>query len=296
MSRFVGGGTDVLVATTIIENGLDIPNANTIFINQAENYGLSDLHQLRGRVGRYNRRAYAYFIIGPDARITDVAAKRLKAIEEYGELGTGFRIAMRNLEIRGAGNILGAEQSGHIAAVGYDMYVRLLERATKRIRDGREPRDRRCRLDLMSAALIPSDYVPSARDRVSVYRAMSRAADVEGLAAVRSALEDRYGPVPREVEVLMREAEVRMAAAGAGVESIVEMRGSLAFTFDDLARAEELFRGREDRVRTLDDGTVHYVFDEDARDIDSVLALLHDLLDSRERAAEPYATARAKES
>ncbi len=131
MVQFVQKQADILVATTIIESGLDIPNANTIFINQADNYGLADLHQLRGRVGRYKHRAYAYLLLDSDRAITPNAARRLKAIEEFTELGAGFKIAMRDLEIRGAGNILGTQQSGHIAAVGYELYCQLLENAVR---------------------------------------------------------------------------------------------------------------------------------------------------------------------
>src|SRR5207245_1059151 len=134
MLRFVRREADILVATTIIESGLDIPNANTIFINQADNYGLADLHQLRGRVGRYKHRAYAYMLLDSERTVTQTAARRLKAIEEFTELGAGFRIALRDLEIRGAGNILGTQQSGHIAAVGYELYCQLLENAVRQLK------------------------------------------------------------------------------------------------------------------------------------------------------------------
>src|SRR5207237_5287268 len=134
MLRFVRDEADILVATTIIESGLDIPNVNTIFINQADNYGLADLHQLRGRVGRYKHRAYAYMLLDSERSLTSTAARRLKAIEEFTELGAGFRIAVRDLEIRGAGSILGTQQSGHIAAVGYEMYCQLLENAVRHVK------------------------------------------------------------------------------------------------------------------------------------------------------------------
>src|SRR5262249_10215129 len=137
MLKFVRREADVLVATTIIESGLDIPNANTIFIDQADTYGLADLHQLRGRVGRYKHRAYAYLLLDPDKSVSMVAAKRLKAIEEFTELGAGFKIALRDLEIRGAGTILGAQQSGHIATVGYELYCQLLENAVRGLKHQR---------------------------------------------------------------------------------------------------------------------------------------------------------------
>ena len=174
MLRFVRREADILVATTIIESGLDIPNANTIFINQADNYGLADLHQLRGRVGRYKHRAYAYMLLDGDRQVTPTAARRLKAIEEFTELGAGFKIAMRDLEIRGAGNILGTQQSGHIAAVGYEMYCQLLENAVRDLKRQplRTPLD--VTVDLPWTAYLPRDYVAGQRQRIEVYRRLAR--------------------------------------------------------------------------------------------------------------------------
>src|SRR5947199_2824967 len=181
MLRFVRREADILVATTIIESGLDIPNANTIFINQADNYGLADLHQLRGRVGRYKHRAYAYLLLDAERDVTPNASRRLKAIEEFTELGAGFKIAMRDLEIRGAGNILGTQQSGHIAAVGYELYCQLLEDAVR----GLKKQPRRATLDvnvdLPWAAYFPRDYVQGQRLRIEAYRRLSRVRTVERL-------------------------------------------------------------------------------------------------------------------
>ena len=167
MVKFVRREADILVATTIIESGLDIPNANTIFINQADNYGLADLHQLRGRVGRYKHRAYAYLLLDSDRAITPNAARRLKAIEEFTELGAGFKIAMRDLEIRGAGNILGTQQSGHIAAVGYELYCQLLENAVRQLKNQPLKTPLEVTIDLPWPAFLPRDYVagPAAEDR-----------------------------------------------------------------------------------------------------------------------------------
>src|SRR5919202_1560110 len=159
MLCFVRRQADVLVATTIIESGLDIPNANTIFINEADNYGLADLHQLRGRVGRYKHRAYAYLLLEGGKQLTQVAARRLKAIEEFTELGAGFKIALRDLEIRGAGNILGTQQSGHIAAVGYELYCQLLENAVRRLKQLPAKGSVEATIDLPWAAYLPRDYV-----------------------------------------------------------------------------------------------------------------------------------------
>jgi transcription-repair coupling factor (superfamily II helicase) len=213
MLRFVRREADILVATTIIESGLDIPNANTIFINQADMYGLADLHQLRGRVGRYKHRAYAYLLLEGSRSVSQTAARRLKAIEEFTELGAGFKIAMRDLEIRGAGNILGTQQSGHIAAVGYEMYCQLLENAVRGLKNQplRTPLD--VAVDLPWAAFLPRDYVPGQRLRIEVYRRLARVRKLERLEDFRQEMVDRFGPVPEPAEWLFRFAEQRLLAA-----------------------------------------------------------------------------------
>src|SRR5205814_509849 len=169
MLQFVRRDADILVATTIIESGLDIPNANTIFINQADNYGLADLHQLRGRVGRYKHRAYAYMLL-EGGTVTPQAARRLKAIEEFTDLGAGFKIALRDLEIRGAGNILGTQQSGHIAAVGYEMYCQLLENSVRSLKNEPLRTPLEVTIDLPGTAFPPGEYVAGQKLRVEVYR------------------------------------------------------------------------------------------------------------------------------
>ncbi|HXG10468.1 MAG TPA: transcription-repair coupling factor [Gemmataceae bacterium] len=213
MLRFVQRQSDILVATTIIESGLDIPNANTIFINEADNYGLADLHQLRGRVGRYKHRAYAYLLLDPSRTVSPTAARRLKAIEEFTELGAGFKIALRDLEIRGAGNILGPQQSGHIAAVGYEMYCQLLENAVRQLKNQplRTPLD--VTLDLPWPAFLSRDYVPGQRLRIEVYRRLARIRRLERLEDFRQELRDRFGLWPEPVEWLLRLAELRLLAA-----------------------------------------------------------------------------------
>jgi transcription-repair coupling factor (superfamily II helicase) len=213
MLRFVRREADVLVATTIIESGLDIPNANTMFINQADNYGLADLHQLRGRVGRYKHRAYAYLLLDGDRSVSPTAARRLKAIEEFTALGAGFKIAMRDLEIRGAGNILGNQQSGHIAAVGYEMYCQLLENAVRNLRNQPLRTPLEVALDLPWSAYLPRDYVAGQRLRIEAYRHLSRVRRLERLEDFRQELRDRYGPPPEPAEWLLRLAELRLLAA-----------------------------------------------------------------------------------
>lgn len=212
MVKFVKGDTDILVATTIIESGLDIPNANTIFIHQAENYGLSDLHQLRGRVGRYKHRAYCYLLLSEGKTLTSTAARRLKAIEEFSELGAGFKIALRDLEIRGAGNILGTEQSGHIAAVGYELYCQLLENAVRALK--REPmkEHRHVAVDLPMSAYLPPEYVPSGRPKIEMYRKVTSVASHELLEQVREEFRDRFGPIPPPVEALLEIRSLQLDA------------------------------------------------------------------------------------
>ncbi len=220
MLKFVRREADVLVATTIIESGLDIPNANTIFINEADNYGLADLHQLRGRVGRWKHRAYAYLLLSQDKSVSPTAARRLKAIEEFTELGAGFKIALRDLEIRGAGNILGTQQSGHIAAVGYELYCQLLENAVRHMKNQPVKTPLETTVDLPLPALLPRDYVPGQRLRIEVYRRLARVRRLERLEDFKGELRDRYGPLPEQAEWLLRLAELRLLAARWGIATV----------------------------------------------------------------------------
>jgi transcription-repair coupling factor (superfamily II helicase) len=213
MLRFVRRKADILVATTIIESGLDIPNANTIFIDEADNYGLADLHQLRGRVGRYKHRAYAYLLLEGDRMVSPTAARRLKAIEEFTDLGAGFKIALRDLEIRGAGNILGTQQSGHIAAVGYELYCQLLENAVRQLRQQPVRTPLEVTIDLPWPAYLPREYVAGQRLRIEAYRRLARIRRLERLDDFRHELRDRYGPLPEPAEWLLRLAELRLRAA-----------------------------------------------------------------------------------
>ena len=243
MIDFVVGETDVLICTTIIESGLDIPNANTIFINDADRFGLAELHQLRGRVGRYKHRAYAYMLLPKSRPITPVAARRLKAIEEYSHLGAGFKIALRDLEIRGAGNILGAEQSGHIQLVGYQMYCELLAGAVKRLKNEPVEAIPTAVIDLGFTTYIPKNYIPSDRHRMEVYRKIAVAKTGEDLKQIESELADVYGPVPEEVKLLLELAELRIAASKQDIKSIVTSGRDLIFSFskDDNSRVRSLF-------------------------------------------------------
>jgi transcription-repair coupling factor (superfamily II helicase) len=233
MIEFVTGRTDVLVCTTIIESGLDIPNANTIFINDADRFGLAELHQRCGRVGRYKHRAYAYMLLPMSRPITPLAAKRLKAIEEYSHLGAGFRIALRDLEIRGAGNILGSEQSGHIQTVGYQLYCELLANAVRKLRNEPIESIPTAVVDLGFATYIPKNYVPIDRQRMDVYRKIAVAKGDEDLEQIKGELADVYGPAPDEVGLLLELAELRIKASRLGIKSIVASDLDLIFSFTE---------------------------------------------------------------
>jgi len=257
MTRFVNGEADVLVSTTIIESGLDIPRANTLFVNNADMFGLADLHQLRGRVGRYKHRAYAYFLLPTDRPVTRKALQRLKAIEEFDELGAGFRIAMRDLEIRGAGNILGTEQSGHIAAVGYELYCRLLEATVKELRN--EPIVERVEVEVNIDLnpYLPDDYVPDDRQRMEIYRKLSRAETIEELREVAEEMRDRFGEHPEPVTRLLARHELRTYLAPYKITSINRRRGYLLVNFLDQALLRQRFAPILDQLRQIDHTTAH---------------------------------------
>ncbi len=232
MLAFVEGRADVLVATTIVENGLDIPRANTLLVNRADRYGLAQLYQLRGRVGRSDRRAHAYLLVPPDTMLSEIARKRLAAIREFSDLGAGFRIAALDLELRGAGNLLGGQQSGHIQAVGLDLYVKLLEQAIQELRGEPAREAPRAALNLRLELRIPPEYVPETHQRLSIYKRVSQlkaAAEVEPL---RAELRDRYGPLPPEVEGLLHYAELRVRAEEIALTEATLAAGALVLHFD----------------------------------------------------------------
>jgi transcription-repair coupling factor (superfamily II helicase) len=238
MITFAAGDADVLVCTTIIESGLDIPNANTIVIDRADTLGLAQLYQLRGRVGRSSRRAYAYLLYRRRERMSEEARKRLQAIFNASELGAGFQIALADLEIRGAGNILGGEQSGHMAAVGFDLYSRLLADAVeerKALREDRPPRVEKPQavVDLPVEAHLPDAYVPEEAQKLELYRRLARARTAGDLAAFRQELIDRFGPMPAPVVRLVEVAELRLTAEAAGVASMSREDGQLVVRFGE---------------------------------------------------------------
>lgn len=252
MIEFIDHQFDLLLSTTIIESGLDIPNANTILIDEADRYGLSELHQLRGRVGRYKHQAYCYLLVDRHKHLTPDAARRLHAIEEYSQIGAGFGIAMRDLEIRGAGNLLGTQQSGHIAAVGYELYCQLLENAVRQLTNQRPKLTIDVELNLPIDGFIPAEYVPEIRHKIDLYRRLSRIDSVQQVEEIRGELLDRFGDPPPPVIRLLEVAELRIDAAIWLIKYIGIEESYLSIQFADRARIEQLSRRHQGKLRVLD--------------------------------------------
>jgi transcription-repair coupling factor (superfamily II helicase) len=259
MLKFLAKETDVLVCTTIIESGLDIPNVNTMIINQADIFGLADLHQLRGRVGRYKRQAYCYLLLPPERDIVPQAKKRLKAIEEFSELGAGFKIAMRDLEIRGVGNLLGREQHGHIAAIGYDLYCRLLEKAVKKQKKQTVVEPLETHVDLGLETWIPEEYIPDIRTRVEVYRRLTGCRSEESLDAAEREIVDRFGEIPKPVAGFIRTMRVKIRAAAFDLASVSPGKEGMIARYRDRKKAEELKKRDSHAVRIMDEETILFV-------------------------------------
>ncbi|MFN2351392.1 MAG: TRCF domain-containing protein, partial [Kiritimatiellia bacterium] len=239
MHGFAQGRYDILLCTTIIESGLDIPNANTILIDRADRFGVAELYQLRGRVGRSNRRAYAWLLLPPRGSLPEDARRRLSAIMEHSGAGAGFRLALRDLEIRGAGNLLGAAQSGHIAAVGFDLYCQLLRHAVARLRGDDTPPPRLINVEINldfieyaplaatedTAVYLPSDYIEDERLRLEFFRHLASVSDPAALDELRADTLDRFGPIPSPAARLLQVAALRLKAAAAGIESVSVREG-----------------------------------------------------------------------
>jgi len=262
MSAFVAGEYDMLVCTTIIETGLDIPNCNTLIIEGADRFGLAQLYQLRGRVGRFNRQAYAYLFLHRHAALVGTAHRRLSAIRQHNQLGAGFRIAMRDLELRGAGNILGAAQSGHVATVGFDLYCQLLRRSVAKLRGDKGAVIDRCEVQLdfidhtqaalgteqtnssggevpLLTATLPSDWIPETRLRIEAFRRIALALDAAEITELRASLKDRYGKLPPEAEALLSLAEIRCLAEEKSVVSVTTDGAAIRCLLAAAGRAPE---------------------------------------------------------
>ncbi|MGC9335240.1 MAG: transcription-repair coupling factor, partial [Anaerolineae bacterium] len=300
MLEFAAGNVDVLVCTSIIESGLDIPNANTLIINRADRFGLAQLYQLRGRVGRGARRAYAYLLHPPAQTLNETAHQRLETISEATELGAGFRIAMRDLEIRGAGELLGTRQHGHIAAVGFDLYTRLLARAvqdarTRRLNGGQEhsgarqieediaylqPLDQAVQINLPLAAYLPEDYIPDSTLRLQIYRRLAGLTSQEEIDGMEVEIKDRFGPPPEEAKNLFYQLRLKLLALAAGAKAIVTEEGQAVIRADSLEALDRsgLQRRLGDRARVAR-RAVWLPLDQDERWRTALVAALQAIAD-----------------
>lgn len=281
---------DVLVCTTLIETGVDVPNCNTLIIENADYMGLAQLHQLRGRVGRTNRRAFAYFTFRRGKMLSEVAAKRLDAIREFTKFGSGFRIAMRDLEIRGAGSILGASQSGHMAAVGYDMYLKLLDEAVKEERGEASEPTAECLVDIKADAFIPEDYIKNPAQRISCYKRIAMIRTEDDAYDVTDELIDRYGEPPKPVYGLIEVARVRSMAQEQGITEILQSKDTLGFftAQPDVRKIAELNARMDGRVNLNLAGKV--CFKIDLKKNETPIGLMKEVMEKlcgREEAAQP---------
>ena len=231
MKAFLNREYDVLVSTTIIESGLDFPNVNTILVNRGDTFGLAQLYQLRGRVGRSARKAYAYLLVPPYRSITETAQKRLKAIEEFGDLGSGFQLAMRDLEIRGAGNLLGGEQHGFILNVGFDLYCRLLDETVRELKGIAPEEAREARVVTDAEAYLPDDYVHDPREKMNLYKSIADTKSLDEIATIEGEIRDRFGILPEPGRQLLDLRRIRLLAGEAGVETATVRRGQVMFEF-----------------------------------------------------------------
>jgi transcription-repair coupling factor (superfamily II helicase) len=236
MRRFVHEGIHVLVSTTIIENGIDIPNVNTMIIDRADRYGLSQLYQLRGRVGRNDRQAYAYLFYPQGSALSEIAVKRLKIISEHTELGSGFKVAMKDMEIRGTGNLLGREQSGQLSSVGLDMYIRILDEAIRDLRkEGLKEEDKEVFLELDYTGFIPDTYIKAPSVKFDIYRKIASINNEEQLHSLSSELSDRFGPPPEEVANLLYIAQIKILCRKLSIIHLTDRKGVVTIEFGKVA-------------------------------------------------------------
>lgn len=252
MVDFIDHKFDLLLATTIVESGLDIPNANTIFIDDADRYGLSDLHQLRGRVGRYKHQAYCYLTVAEHKHLSPEATKRLRAIEEFSQMGAGFAISMRDLEIRGAGNLLGSQQSGHIATIGYELYCQLLEDAVRQVQNLPPKLSADVDIDLPVEAYLPEDYVPDLRHKIDLYRRIAKINGASDIDDVRAELIDRFGPLPAPAERMLDLAELRLDAAAWQISSITSDARFIILNYSNRRQIDQLANTSSIPIRVVD--------------------------------------------
>jgi transcription-repair coupling factor (superfamily II helicase) len=284
MVKFVSGQADILISTAIVESGLDIPASNTIIVNRADRFGLAQLYQLRGRVGRERQQAYAYLLVPADGRVDEQAQRRLRVLQELTELGSGFKLALRDLEIRGAGNLLGPEQHGHIAAVGYDLYSKLLGEAVRELRGEPTAATVEPVISVDAEGLLPEEYVPEVNQRLALYKRLAAADSAQAVAELRTELADRFGPLPAVAEQLLDTVRIRAAARALAIEKIEVGEGRALITFApstpiDPRRLVHAIQRSRGRLRLRREFTVEatVVRGEWPQVRDSVLGLLEEL-------------------
>jgi transcription-repair coupling factor (superfamily II helicase) len=284
MVRFVSGQADVLLSTAIVESGLDIPASNTIIINRADRFGLAQLYQLRGRVGRERQQAYAYLLVPADGRVDEQAQRRLRVLQELTELGSGFKLALRDLEIRGAGNLLGAEQHGHIAAVGYDLYSKLLSEAVRELKGESTAAVVEPVVSVNAEGFLPDDYVPEVNQRLALYKRLAGARSDDAVAEMRAELLDRFGPLPLAAEQLLDTVRIRVAARDLGIERVEVGDGKALLTFApgtslDPQRLVAAIQKSRGRLKLKREFTLEAVIDRGPFPVvrDAVLGLLAEL-------------------
>jgi transcription-repair coupling factor (superfamily II helicase) len=278
MVDFVNHQYDILLATTIIESGLDIPNANTMFIDDADRYGLADLHQLRGRVGRYKHRAYCYLLVDEKRHLSPEAARRLRAIEEFSQMGAGFALSMRDLEIRGAGNLLGTQQSGHIATVGYEMYCAMLEKAVRQFKNLPPPESIDVNIDLPGAAYLPPQYVADARTKIDLYRRLARLTSMQQVEEFAGELVDRFGPLPEVVESLLERCRLRIWAHQWGIHSLHRDDRFVVLAYGNRAKLRRLVERAGGQLRVADTSTAYFLLADPSGTPESMLEEIKSLL------------------
>ncbi len=288
MFKFMHHEADILVSTTIIENGLDIPLCNTILINRADRLGLSELYQLRGRVGRSNRRAYAYLLLPAEIELTPIARRRLAALKEFSDLGAGFKIAALDLELRGAGNLLGGQQSGHIEAVGFELYTQMLDRAVREMKGEAAPDEAETQLNLGLNIRIPVEYIPEENQRLRMYKRVAGVETESRLNDVRAELEDRYGEPPASVRNLLEYAALKLLAMRVGATAIERKRDLVTIKFRQNAEIDPgklaKFVSSQRGAQFTPDGTLKYV--SKAVSPGEVLTQLRGLLEELSPAAQ----------
>jgi transcription-repair coupling factor (superfamily II helicase) len=281
MTDFLAGRDDVLVTTSIIESGIDIPSVNTLVVDRADMLGLAQLYQIRGRIGRSEAHAYAYLLYPSEEMLSGDAVARLQTLSDHTELGAGFKIAMRDLEIRGAGNLLGDEQSGHVAAIGFELYAQLLEEAVGDLRGQPVQQEKPVRVDIPVTAYVPPEYIAYEATKIDVHRRMARTRDLQELDGLRAELSDRFGPPPEPVDALLRLQAVRIKAAAAGATGVSYRTGRLSvdgLVLDDESAARlrsaepraAYFKARESLVAHPAEGAVR---SQEAEAVNAVAAL-----------------------